>query len=96
MKKSLILIAILSIFGASMLFAAGMPKGDIQIKKTGSSKGSVTFNHDKHKKLEVFKKCADCHNAVKSKSDAHKLCMVCHAKTPDPTGPKKCSECHKK
>ncbi len=36
---------------------------NVTVKKTGSKKGAVTFNHRKHKKYVIeLKKCKTCHH----------------------------------
>jgi hypothetical protein len=93
MKKVLFISIVSAVFGLSILFAATAPKGDVKIKKVGNTKGQAIYNHEKHAKIKGASDCKGCHEAVKSKDGAHKLCTPCHRN--EKAGPTKCNDCHK-
>lgn len=94
MKKTILTIVLAAVFVIPFfLFAADIPQKDVTIKKVGNKKSATTYSHVKHAKIKGAEDCKGCHEAVKTKDAAHKLCITCHKK--ENVGPKKCNECHK-
>ncbi|MBN2401870.1 MAG: cytochrome c3 family protein [Spirochaetes bacterium] len=98
MKRSLLVPVVLMFFGTIFFITNLTPSvKDVTIKKTGNSRTAVLFTHAKHTAMtgEKAKDCTGCHNAVKSKNDAHKYCADCHKSMN--SGPRaiQCNECHK-
>jgi hypothetical protein len=96
--KKIIFILIIAAFIATVLIAQNStPTKDVKIRKTGKQADTVIYSHSLHdKKIGAkTKDCTGCHNAVKTKNDAHKYCAECH-KTMN-NGPilNKCKDCHK-
>lgn len=107
MKKTIVLIGLLSITCLSTLWARDLST-PITIKAIQDKQPAVTFPHDTH--MTALKgKCTDCHitasgGAIKPKMlDAkdkgkmdnayHTQCLECHKKV---KGPTTCTACHKK
>ena len=62
MKKKIFTLVAASIFLSTMMVVA-QKNINVTVKKTGSKKGAVTFNHRKHKKHAIdVKKCKTCHH----------------------------------
>lgn len=107
MKKTIILIGLLSIIAAGNVFA-GDPPATVSIKSIKDKQPAAAFPHKAH--MEMVKgKCMDCHTTAagvalkpaltdpKGKGQMsnafHAQCLECHKKT---QGPTVCSACHKK
>jgi hypothetical protein len=98
MKKQLLIPVVLIFISSIFLFADILPPSkNIKIKKTGDTKTAVIYSHSGHAAIigDKAKECADCHNAVKSKNDAHKYCAECHKNMKSGPGLMKCNDCHK-
>ncbi len=76
MRKKIVSILVVIAFLIPLVL---LGKTIITVKKIGSKKSAVTFNHKKHKKYQ-FKgrkvKCKDCHHKGKMKDS----CSKCHTK----------------
>lgn len=105
-KKYFVLLMAIVVFVAFFIYAGS---DMVTIKKTGTKKGSVTFNHANHSKLDKCESChhhkddtadkkqscSKCHSDAKGMKAMHQNCVKrCHKK--DKKGPFKCNDCHKK
>lgn len=105
MKKFLVLLIVVGVFGTALV-AIAADKGPAEIKLDQAKMGTVTFPHEAHQGLMDcttchhtggFETCHSCHNgddAPKSKDAFHASCKDCHKK--EGKGPTKCKECHVK
>lgn len=107
MKKTILLIGLLSLIGMPNTFA-GDPPASVTIKAIQDKQSAVTFPHKAHMD-KVKGKCVDCHTTPAGGSlkpaftnaqgkgqmgnAYHAQCLECHKKTKGPTA---CSNCHKK
>jgi len=105
-KKFFVLLMAVVVFVAFFIYAG---TDAMTIKKTGTKKGAVTFNHDAHAKVD---KCEACHHSKEDKGDKKVSCAKCHSDKlgmkamhkncikqchkKDKKGPVKCNDCHKK
>jgi nitrate/TMAO reductase-like tetraheme cytochrome c subunit len=98
MKRRFLIPVVLIFVGSIFLFADIVPPSkNIKIRKTGDTKTAVIYSHSEHAAMigDKAKDCTNCHNAVKSKNDAHKYCAECHVKMKSGPGLAKCNDCHK-
>jgi hypothetical protein len=98
MKKPLLITVVSLSIGLIMLLADCAPTvKDVKITKTGDKRAAVVFSHSKHAAMtgDKSKDCEGCHNAVKSKKNAHKYCIDCHESMNSDLAAVKCNDCHK-
>lgn len=107
MKRTLVLIGLLSFIGMPGAVAGDLPES-VTIKAIQEKQPAVTFTHKAHAD-RLKGKCTHCHTTAaggplkpaftdakgkgKMKNAYHEQCEECHKKTKGPTA---CSSCHKK
>jgi hypothetical protein len=105
-KKYFVLLMAVVVFVAFFIYAGTEA---MTIKKIGTKKGPVTFNHDAHAKYD---KCEACHHSKEDTKDKKVACAACHSDKlgmkfmhkncikqchkKEKKGPVKCNDCHKK
>lgn len=101
MKKAILLIVLLFMFGALSIAFAAVPK-DLGPKIINLKMGVMVlpFEHRKHQK-DVNNECFQCHPKKTGgkidnwgKEMAHSLCISCHDL--EEKGPIECKQCHAK
>jgi hypothetical protein len=96
--RKLLFVLVLTIAVGGLLFAADVP-GEKDVIKKETKKGTVTFVHSKHLKVEGVT-CITCHHTFEE-GKAIVACGACHGVKEDVSKSMKafhklCKNCHKK